>query len=135
MIGTQSISNVAYSNTALYPFGNDNTGRNHTYNAATSVLTTGTYSFYPTADTEYRNFTAPLTGTLNILVGTASPRPYVNDEFVFTLYGGSATQSVILGNQLTAATSKTITVSANQYVKITGHYNGNIYICGVVNGI
>lgn len=134
-LGTQSISSVSYANTALYPFGSDNTGRTLTRNAATSIQTTGTYSINPVADYEYRNFTLPLTGTLNLLIGTSSARPYVNDELSITLYGGSSTQSVILGNQMTTSTSKTITVSPNQNVKIVGLFNGTTYICGVVNGL
>ncbi len=137
MLGTQSINRLTANS---YPqagvaFIADNTGRNITQNVATSIQTSGTYSISPSAQFEYRNFTTALTGTLNLLIATSSQYPYVNDQLFITVVGGSATQSVILGNQMTCATSKTISVGTNQYLRIAGIFNGTTYVCDTTVGI
>ena len=137
MTATQSISAIVANS---YPapgvaFIADNTGRNITQNYATSILSTGTYSINPVANKEFRKFTVPLTGTLNLLVGTASDRPYINETLDILITGGSTAYNIVLGSQMTSATSRTISAPSASHVALHCIFDGVTYICTSTVGI
>lgn len=137
MTATQSTSYVVANQ---YPqagvaFIADNTGRNITQGYATSILSTGTYAFNPVYNKEYRKFTVPLTGNLTINVGTASDKPYINETADFLFTGGSLPYNIVLGTQMTAATSRTIVAASGSHVALHCTFDGTTYICSSTIGI
>ena len=115
----------------------DNSGAHIMQGYTETNVTIGTYSFIPTAQMEYFNFTASLTGTLNLVASnpTASQvdgsitqafRKLGKIDMILT-NGASATSSVILGAGFKSSVT-TYNIPASKQLHLSGINDGTNYI-------
>ncbi len=122
----------------IVPNSYGDTSGAHIIQGYTETNTTiGTYSFIPTAQMEYINFTASLTGTLNIVASNPTASQVdgsVTQAFrklgeisMLFVNGASATSSVILGAGFKSDTL-TYAVPVSKSLWVRGINNGSNYI-------
>lgn len=120
---------MATTNSRIAPyvpnFIQDNTGRTIGQSYTVATASSGTYSFYPSEQKTYLNFTSALTGNMALVINATAS--LICDELTVLLKGGASQYTVTISGDITGVTSS-ITIPASKNAVYQGVFNGTSFI-------